>query len=358
MADNYLNLPGVQRLWAKIKEYVDSALGLKLDADAYATDSAYGIVKTNSAQAVTLDAEGKLVVGGRLGSTEEGGLYYPLNTVPEYVGPNNLLISEATNLKVNSTRVFALFGGAGLTLRKSAAAGATLYEVQNSWVNRFTCAAARNGYATIEQATAGTNIVRVTNVYLANDAGKTPLVPYSGATDDRNNIIIETDRSVNPDAATTKLRIYGTMSFDSSLHIGQGVGCGGVTGQGKLLQLGQSQCSLKGNSILVGNGQYNDGGNSALLGRQHINTQMAAFLAGQYHETTNGKVGVAAVGSASIIGPTTAFAVGNGTANTARSNIFEVRDASGATELIVKSPNGTSYKIAVDDSGNVTATAL
>ena len=364
MADNYANLTALQRFWQKAKDYIDTALGLKLDADAYATDAAYGIVKTNSAQSVTLDNDGKLVVGGRMGqfSSQEvpvGGLYYPLTITPELVQKNCLLISEATGLTVKSARTFALFAGAGVTLKKTAAAGATTFEISNTFANRFTAAAARGGYATIDEASAGTIIVKVTSVHTANNPS-TQLVPYSGATESGNNIIITTDQPISTTDTLTKLRLYGSMTYDSSVHIGQGVGTGGVSGKGKLLQLGQSQCSLDGNSILVGNGIYNSKNRVAIFGASHINHVQGACLTGEGQDTTAGEfVGVTAHGKYADVGATTALVVGDGTSNTARSNLFEVTaETGGGTGVIIKSPNGTRYKITVDDAGNLSTTAI
>lgn len=48
------------------------------------------------------------------------------------------------------------------------------------------------------------------------------------------------------------------------------------------------------------------------------------------------------------------LSVGDGTSHVARSNAFEVVDGG----IVLKSPGGTRYKIAVDDTGNITATAL
>ena len=322
---------------------------------AEATDTTLGLVKTNGAESIALNADGQLTVGGRLGQFPGGGLYYPPAASPEYMGVNNLLISEATNLRVDSVRVFALFGGTNITLKKSAPAGSTTYEVSNTFANRFAAACCLNGYATLNQQTAETHIVKVTSVKFANG---NDISVYSGATESKNNIIITTDASANPDAATTSIRVYGSMSFDTTVQIGQGVGTGGVTGQGKLLALGQGICSLMGNSLLVGNGMYNTQNRVGMIGFQHINTQQGAFLAGQGHDTTNGKMSVAAFGQWSDIGPNTAFAVGNGKTNTNRSNILEVTDDSGQTGLVLKSPNGTRFKIAVADDGTLTTTAL
>lgn len=355
MADKYINLTDGL---AAIKAWVLNKLTGKAnveDIPGEATETTTGTVKLNPNESVDLNANGQLTVGGRLGQFPGGGLYYPPAASPEYMGANDLLISEATKLRVEKVRVFALFGGVGITLKTSAAAGATTYQVSNTFANRFLAACCLNGYATLNQQTAETNIVKVTSVKFANG---NDISVYSGATESNNNIIITTDESANPDAATTSIRVYGSMSFDSAVQIGQGVGTGGVTGQGKLMAVGQGICSLQGNSLCVGNGMYNTQNRSGLIGFQHINTKQGAFLAGQGHDTTNGKTSVAALGQWSNISSNTAFAVGNGKTNTNRGNIFEVTDDSGQTGLVLKSPNGTAYKLTVDDSGNLATTAV
>ena len=338
-------------------------VAMAADLPGQATDSVLGTVKTNSAQSVTLNADGQLVVGGRMGqfSNQEepnGGLYYPLTIQPEMVKKNSLLISEATGLTVGNSRIFALFAGAGLTLKKTAAAGATTFEVSNTFANRFTCAACRGGYATIDEASAGTIMVKVTSVHTANNPN-TQLVPYSGATESGNNIIITTNAPISTTDSLTKLRVYGSMTYDSSVHIGQGVGTGGVTGKGKLLQLGQSQCSLDGNSILVGNAIYNSKNRVAIFGASHINHVQGACLTGEGQDTTNGAfIGVTAHGKYADVGANTAFAIGNGTSNTARSNLFEVADNNGQTEVIMKSPGGNKFKLTVADDGTLSTTPV
>ena len=357
MAINYETFKdgGLKYALLKLKARIETLLSGKVDTTQEATESTLGLIKLNPNESVEMNANGQLTVGGRLGQFPGGGLYYPPAAAPEYMGANDLLISEATNLRVENVRVFALFGGVGITLKTSAPAGSTTYQVSNTFANRFAAACCLNGYATLNQQTAETHIVKVTSVKFANGDD---ISVYSGATESNNNIIITTDESVNPDAATTTIRVYGSMSFDSTAQIGQGVGTGGVTGQGKLFALGQGILSLQGNSLVVGNGMYNTKNRSGLIGFQHINTQQGAFLAGQGHDTTNGKISVAAVGQWSDISENTAFAIGNGTSNTARKNIFEVTDDSGATGLILKSPNGTKYKVTVDDTGTLNATAV
>lgn len=84
-----------------------------------------------------------------------------------------------------------------------------------------------------------------------------------------------------------------------------------------------------------------------------INKQYC-FAAGQGHDFTNASNGASAFGTWSILNSDTAFAVGNGNANV-RSNAFEVTSDGG---IVLKSPNGTRYKISVSDSGAITATAI
>ena len=359
MADKFFNKTDLTYFWNKLKTLIDS----KLDKTQQATDSTAGVIKLNSNESVGLNANGQLTVGGRLGqfSSQEipvGGLYYPTTITPEKVAANSFLISEATGLTVGNKRIFALFAGTGVTLKKTAAAGATTFEVSNTFANRFACACARGGSATIEEATAGDNIVKVTGVYCANSPD-TPLVPYSGATESGNNIIITVDTPLSTTDTITKLRLYGSMTFDSSFHCGQGVGTGGVTGKGKLLQLGQSQLSLDGNSIIIGNGIFNSKNRVIIVGANHVNHVQGVCLTGEGHDTVNGAfIGLAAHGKYSDIGANTAFAIGNGSGNTDRSNLFEVTDDSGATGLVVKSPNGTAYKITVADDGTISSTAV
>ena len=342
---------------------IDSGVGIDdvVQFTDVATDSTYGVVKTNLTESITLNANGQLMVGGRLGqfiyNGEFWGLYYPTTIVPESVAKNSLLISEATGLTVKAARTLALFAGAGLTLKKTAAAGATTFEISNTFANRFTAAACRGGYMTIDEASAGTIMVKVTSVHTANNPS-TQLVPYSGATESGNNIIITTDAPLSTTDSVTKIRVYGSMTYDSSMHIGQGVGTGGVSGKGKLLQLGQSQCSLDGNSIMVGNGMYNTKNRVSMFGASHINNVQGACLTGEGHDTTNGTfVGLAEHGKYSVTSANTAFAIGDGASNTDRRNLFEVATNNGQTEVIMKSPNGTSYKLTVDNSGNLAITA-
>lgn len=346
MADNFLNLTGAQRLWAKIKDYVDTALGLKLDSDAYATDSAYGIVKTNSAQSVTLNADGQLEVGGRLGQYPDGGVFYPTDITPSGVGTSSFLMTDgAKDIKV-AGRTLAIMAGMGITC-KSAAAGSTQYRVSNTYANRFLCCTIKGGRIAIDQNDAINNgTAYVESVKFADG---TDCYVHFGAPESGNDIIITASRSVNPNAATTKLRGYGTNLSADNILVGQGV----AATNGKAISLGQATMAGGNQTVALGNSVHVLANNSVGLGHTLLVNKQYSFAAGQGHDFTSGANGTTAVGVWSLIDSNTRFAVGAGTA-TARKNAFEVR----SDGIVLLSPNGTRFLVAVDDGGNLTATAL
>ena len=123
MSDNALNLTGLGRFLAKLKTIFVAKADL-----GTATDQTAGLVKTNSAQSIEVDATGHLTVGGRLGQTEDLGLYSPVFADPVKVGRFSLLMSEAKGLSA-AHRELIIAGGNGLTLKTAAQAGATEYRV-------------------------------------------------------------------------------------------------------------------------------------------------------------------------------------------------------------------------------------
>ena len=240
--------------------------------------------------------------------------------------------------------------GANITC-KSASAGATEYRVSNTQTNRFALFAAKGGRAAIDQTDATNNgTALITSIKFANG---NDISAYFGPTESSNDIIVKLERTVNPSAATTKLRVYGTSVSSDVIVVGQGCGAGG----GKAISLGQS-CYASGNQcIAFGNSSLSLANNSVAFGHTNLVNKQFCFCAGQGHDFTNGSNGTGAVGIASDISSDTAFAVGNGVFNSngniTRSNAFEVlKDGS----MVLKSPNGTRYKIAVDNSGNITTT--
>ena len=336
-SDNRLNLSGLTYFWGKLKTYISTALGsyyTKTEADSlladkvnttdYATDSTYGIVKTNSAESVTLNADGQLNVGGRLGQMSgTTGVYSPKSINPNIVKDGSFLLTEASGTSLGS-KSLAVSTGSSFQLKVAAAAGATQYQVSNTYVNRILCAGAVGGVAAVDEASAATKTVNIVSVQI-NGANFTP---DSSANDTANNIVITVDESLNPDssfAAGTNIRMYydeGKTGGFSNLFVGQCVG--GVGGASVLV--GQRVYSKSGNACaLIGADIFNQGNGNAVFGRQHISRKNRWFMAGTGHDNTNGRSEAGTVfGQWSDITSNTVFAVGNGTSQTARSNAFEI----------------------------------
>lgn len=327
-------------------------VAMSSDLPIQATDDTLGLVKTNPNESVDVNANGQLTVGGRLGQFPNGGVFYPTTIEPTNVGASSFLMSDGAKKLSLGARHFGIMAGANLTCR-SASAGATQYRLSNTQTNRFACFAGKNGRLALSQADAQTNgTALITDISFANG---NPISAYFGATESSNDIIITVDRTVNPSASTTTLRIYGTSTSNDVIVVGQGCGASG----GKAISLGQS-CFAGGNQcIAFGNASLSLANNSVAFGHTNLVNKQFCFAAGQGHDFTYGSNGTSAVGIASEIGSDTAFAVGNGTfnanGNITRSNAFEVlKDGS----IVLKSPNGTRYKVAVDNSGNLTTTAV
>ena len=316
-----------------------------------ATENTYGVVKLNPTQSVTLDSNGKLQVGGRLGQFEgTTGIYASNDREPRNVGDSSFLITDAKGVDLDTNRAFALVSGLGVTC-KSAAAGATEYRVANNYNNRIVCKMAEGGYASINEATS--KIEQIVQVVSVTINGST-FTPDSSA-NSSNDIVIKTATSLNPDSATTGIRLFGKMQSYSSAHIGNGIASWGG-GRNFLLGGGVTKADTSNDVCAVGNGIYVRGNGTACFGRYHIGIKNRGFLAGTGHDSTNAPAeGAAAFGQYSSMTSTTLFAVGNGTSHTARSNAFEVTSDGG---IVLKAPNGTRYKIKVSNTGALTTTAI
>ena len=325
-------------------------VAMAADLPEQATDTTLGLVKLNPNESVDLNANGQLTVGGRLGQYPDGGVFYPTTIEPTNVGASSFLMTDgAKGLSVGG-RQFDIMAGANLTC-KSAAAGATQYRLSNSQVNRFACFAGKNGRLAIDQTDAMTNgTALITDISFANG---NPISAYFGATESNNDIIITVDRTVNPSAATTKLRIYGTSTSSDVIAVGQGVGAT----HGKAIVLGQSCCGGGNQIIALGNSVHVLANNSSGFGHTHLINKQFCFGAGQGHDFTNASNGSSAFGTWSILESDTAFAVGNGAANT-RSNALEVKKDGGV--IVPSSTSGSTkkFKITVDDSGTISATEV
>ena len=225
--------------------------------------------------------------------------------------------------------------------------------MSNTQGNRFALFAAKGGRAAIDQTDAANNgTALITSIKFANG---NDISAYFGPAENDNDIIVTLERTINPSAATTKLRVYGTSTSNDVIVVGQGCGATG----GKAISLGQS-CFAGGNqNIAFGNSSIVTANNSVAFGHTNLVNKQFCFAAGQGHDFTNASNGASAVGIASLMDSNTAFAVGNGVfngnGNITRSNAFEVTKDGG---IVLKSPGGTRYKITVDDTGNLTTTAL
>ena len=351
MADKFISLGKLSVLRDWVKGLLTSKAD-KTELPSQATDITLGLVKTNPNESVDVNANGQLTVGGRLGQFPDGGVFYPATIEPTNVGGSTFMMTDGAKYLSLGPRTFGIMAGVSVTC-KSASAGATQYRLSNTQGNRFTCFANKGGRLAIDQTDARTNgTALMTDISFANG---NPISAYFGPTESSNDIIITVDRTVNPSAATTKLRMYGTSTSSDVIIVGQGNGASG----GKAISLGQA-CHAGGNQcIAFGNSSLSLANNSVAFGHTNLVNKQFCFCAGQGHDFTNGSNGAGAVGIASEIGSNTAFAVGNGVFNSngniTRSNALEVTKDGG---LILKSPSGTKYKITVDDSGTISTTAV
>ena len=325
------------------------------DLPGQATDTTLGLVKLNPNESVTLNANGQLDVGGRLGAfSGTTGIFHSKDRAPRAVGDFSFLITDAMGMNLNAPRDLALATGVNLSLKGSHAAGSTTYQVSNTYANRIACYGLKmGGYCGQNEAWCKENqIVAVTDVTIGGSSNWTP---NSGANDSSNNIVITTETSANPDSAVSQLRVFGSITGGyCSEYVGQCVG----GGAGASLIIGQRvyNSANKNANCVVGADIWNDGNGNAIFGRLHISKKNRWFIAGSGHDTTNGKAEAGAVfGEYANITANTAFAVGGGTSQTDRSNLFEVTADGGI--IIPSSTSGSTkkFKITVDDSGTISA---
>lgn len=333
------------------KTETDTLLDVKINKDDYATDIKQGVIKLNSNEDITVNADGQLVVGGRCGQFPDGGIYYPNNVNPTKVGNYSLSISEATGLSC-AHRNFILAGGTNVNLIKVAQAGATEYRISNTQSNRFFCSAFVGGRLAVDEASAKTKTVAITSVKFANG---TDIKPYYGNTENSNDIIITVSETLNPSSTLSKVRGYGKWDGSDALSVGQG----NRATIGKILQIGQAQVSNGASqNIMTGIRNYSTANSTIIVGADNINNKQYCCLFGQGHTTQDTGNGVALFGMWSKANSNTLFALGNGTSHNARSNILEVINDNGATGIILKSPNNTKYKLTVDDDGTLKTTLV
>ena len=323
----------------------------RFDTIKEATDTVAGTVKLNPSESVTLNSNGQLVVGGRIGQYPDGGVFYPTNITPSGVGQSSFLMTDGAKGIALSGRSFGIMAGANITC-KSAAAGSTQYRVSNTYQNRFWLFAVKGGRAALNKNDAAENgTVAITSIKFANGSD---ISVHFGANESSNDIIVTLSKTVNPSAATTTIRVYGTNIMEDNIVVGQGVGAS----SGKAISLGQATYAGGNQTVAIGNSVHVMANNSVGFGHTMLVNKQYCFGAGQGHNFTSGANGTAALGTWSQISSNTKLAIGNGTANETRSNIFEVTDDSGQTGVILKAPNGTRYKLRVDNDGTLSTVAV
>ena len=330
-----------------------------------ATPDTLGGIKTDPDNAVTVDEDGRLQVGGRLGQFEGGGIYYPADMEPENINQNSFLISEAKKYGFNPSKSLGVLTGGSLTCR-SAPAGSTTYIINNNYANRIKVSAFKDGWIALSEAEAKNgNLAKVLSVSYVNGE---PIDVNSEVqpTSANYRLQITVDKTVNPDAATTSIRGYGLVTGYSTLGVGQCVSQPNGS-DGASLDVGSFVLNGGGNfSILVGstiaslvyNGVKPAG--SAIFGQNIINNgKRFVLLQGEGHDSTNGSNFLTAHGAWSIIEPDTKFVIGNGTAYNLRSNLFEVKEivdtetGTSSTEVLMNGRNGLNYKLFIDENGNL-----
>lgn len=315
-----------------------------------ATSDSLGTVKLNPNKSITLNANGQLEVGGRLGQFPTStGIYAPNDRAPREVGDYSFLVTDALGMSIGD-RALAVVSGYGISCR-SASAGTTEYRVTNNYNNRIICKLAEGGFASRDEATSKVEqIVQVVSVTINGSS----FTPDSSANDSTNDIVIKTAETLNPDSAITSIRLFGKMGSYATIHTGNGIKSESG-GRNLLLGGGVTKTGSSNDNCLVGNGIFSSGNGVAAFGRYHIARKNRGLFAGTGHDSTNApSEGASAVGQYSYMDANTLFAVGNGSSHTDRRNAFEVRNDG----VVVRSPNGTRYKIIVDNSGVVSTVAI
>ena len=318
-----------------------------------ATPDTLGGIKTNPDRDITVDENGVLNVGGRLGSSDSGlGLFSPNDREPRDLGDYDFLITDAKGMSLANSRALAIVSGYTVTVR-SAPAGTTEYHLTNNYANRIAAKCCENGYASRDEATSKIEtVIPVVSVQIRGE-DYTP-DSSANASGRANDIVITTAESLNPDEAVTSIRLFGFMNAYSSAHIGNGVR---TDGGGRSLFLGAGITKIGGGNedCVVANRVYINGNGNGVFGMNHIVSGNRKLVAGEGHDTADTKDGVALLGKYAYADEHTRFAFGDGANHTTRRNLFEVLDDGG---VVMLSPNGTRFKITVDDSGNLTTTQL
>lgn len=313
----------------------------KTEADAAFLPADTVLPKANAGESITMDDDGTLHVGGRLGQHASGGIYAPVDISPNNVGPGSMLVTDGSGTSLGNKSLSVSTGGM-LTIN-SMPAGATSFTMSGSYANRIYARMAMGGIVALNEATAKTNYATITSVKQGGN-------DINLSTDQTGNITFTLSKSLGNTSAVTQLRFYPSQTGFSNILGGVAKATGGYS-----LVAGQNVANESNGSTVTGNTNFNNANSSFLAGRQNINTKQNSALIGMGHKNLDGPTELCAVGKWSKISSTTAFAVGGGTSDTARKNLFEV-DTTG--NLYLLSPSGYRFKVSVSDTGSITATKV
>ena len=144
---------GLKYTLLKLKTKLDLLLNGKVDKTKQAEDNELGLIKTNSNQSISLNDNGQLEVGGRMGQfATTTGLFAPNNREPRQVGNYSLLMTDAKGVSMNANRSMAVVSGLGIAC-KSAVAGTTEYHITNNYNNRILAKIVEGGFASRDETT-------------------------------------------------------------------------------------------------------------------------------------------------------------------------------------------------------------
>lgn len=321
--------------WDPLATTVDlSGLVKEEDLADVATSGSYNDLKDKPAE-----------TGGSLwGESASKGVYYPKTADIGNLGQDTVYVGDkAKDTAPKATRSLISISGVGTTLGISNPAGTTAYKMSDTYANRIMASVlAAGGFVALNETSARTKTASVTSVKMQDGSNLTPghADSYGGTS---NPIVITVSETVNPDAATSSLRFYGRFNNNNYLIAGMGVS---ATGSGKCIISGQHIGNTGSTSVIAGNTIYNKGARSSVVGQNIVNTQDSATVHGLGHDTTNGSEAMTVFGKYSDLSdPNTYFAIGDGSSDTSRSNLFDIdKTGKGKIKNVGISMEGHTHK--------------
>lgn len=265
--------------------------------------------------------------------TTSGGIVYPTNNpVAADYNIGNVIIFGADTINGDDVKTSSgtkgtilLHGNITIGLNASAPAASTSYV--------FPAAA--------NLALPDGNLSYITN-FLFSTPGQNTAAQKPTSITMGTGITLNFASSINPSSAASSIQGgIDASGSKGSLIIGNAIT---TTAQNTFLMgnfiyntgtwtvaIGQGLYNTAQSNFILGSRNKSSGNRSLIIGTDHLSTVSNSVLLGKGHDTTNGIANIVAVGQYSSITSTSAFVVGNGTANDARSNAFVVHSDGRAT---------------------------